>query len=464
MKRGKVRLLGLIGALVIVSLSLLGAEVPVDPSLARVVPWLDLLHGDSGQREKALTKIEAQWQPDSPGMAIETIRFLGAGPERQALYTMLRAKTGFVEAVSWQDWVRWQWDQSTSSTETSLRLKTEIHAAIDPLFRRYFEPGQAHEIRYDEIVWGGVRQNGIPPLRDPIMVEASEAAYLEGDNIVFGIIVGGKAYAYPQRILAWHEMFVTTLDGIPLVGVYCTLCGSVILYETQLEGTEYQLGTSGFLYRSNKLMFDETTHSLWSTLRGEPVVGPLVGKGIQLKQRSVVTTTWKLWLERYPKTLVLSDVTGHRRDYSEGAAYREYFATDRLMFPVPFDDQRLRNKAEILGLRLGPNQRPLAISIDSLEPMNFFEGQFNDISIIVLRDQWGIIRAYQTESALGYGDWDGGGRYIDSRGQSWRLEESGLTNKLGKRLPRIPSHRAFWFGWHAAYPETTLISGETVGP
>ena len=43
--------------------------------------------------------------------------------------------------------------------------------------------------------------------------------------------------------------------------------------------------------------------------------------------------------------------TGHRRDYGEGVAYREYFATDRLMFNVPKLDECLSNKAEVLALR-----------------------------------------------------------------------------------------------------------------
>ena len=37
----------------------------------------------------------------------------------------------------------------------------------------------------------------------------------------------------------------------------------------------------------------------------------------------------------HPGTTVLSLETGHERDYSEGAAYRDYFATDELMFAVP---------------------------------------------------------------------------------------------------------------------------------
>ncbi|MDE0406582.1 MAG: DUF3179 domain-containing (seleno)protein, partial [Alphaproteobacteria bacterium] len=41
------------------------------------------------------------------------------------------------------------------------------------------------------------------------------------------------ARAYPKRILGWHEMFVDTVGGVPVAGVYCTLCGTVILYYTE---------------------------------------------------------------------------------------------------------------------------------------------------------------------------------------------------------------------------------------
>ncbi len=80
-------------------------------------------------------------------------------------------------------------------------------------------------------------------------------------------------------------------------------------------------------------------------------MGPLVGRGIQLELRHIVTTTWGEWRRRHPETKVLSLDTGHDRDYGEGVAYRQYFATDELMFEVPSLDHRLKNKAEVLALR-----------------------------------------------------------------------------------------------------------------
>ena len=220
-----------------------------------------------------------------------------------------------------------------------------------PRFDQYFRNRQSSaRIRLDEVRWGGVLQDGIPPLRDPEMIPASQATYLEDGNIIFGIEINGDARAYPKRILAWHEMFTDTIGGVDIAGVYCTLCGTVIPYKTNSGGVDYKLGTSGFLYRSNKLMYDQATQSLWSTVRGEPVIGPLVDQGIALEHLSMVTTTWAEWLRRHPDTTVLSLNTGHRRDYGEGVAYQSYFAGDQLMFNTPFQRQPVEEQTGSTGL------------------------------------------------------------------------------------------------------------------
>jgi hypothetical protein len=58
--------------------------------------------------------------------------------------------------------------------------------------------------------------------------------------------------------------------------------------------------------------------------------------------------------------------TGHQRNYGEGAAYREYFGTDELMFEVSRRASRLRNKDEVLLVRLA-GKKPLAISTRLLQ-------------------------------------------------------------------------------------------------
>jgi len=235
----------------------------------------------------------------------------------------------------------------------------------------------------------------------------------------------------------------------------------VILYESTFEGTRHELGTSGFLYRSDKLMYDRATQSLWNTLQGRPVIGPLVGKGIQLVRRSVVTTTWGEWRRRHPTTTVLSLDTGFQRDYREGVAYRAYFGTDELMFSIPTRDSRLKNKDEVLGLIFDEAMgNALAIEIEYLRQHPTFHGELDNRKFVVFTDPSGAARVYESKD-FRFERWDGDRTARDSRGRAWQLFEDRLRSESGETLKRLPQHRAFWFGWHAAFPETELIRRES---
>ena len=205
-------------------------------------------------------------------------------------------------------------------------------------------------------------------------------------------------------------------------------------------------------------MYDQATQSLWSTTRGEPVLGPLVDQGIALEYESVVTTTWGEWKKRHPDTTVLSLDTGHRRDYGEGVAYNDYFSTDRLMFHTPFQDDRLDNKREVLALRFfaAPNQQ-LAIDTEFLKDNPIFNEQIGSQKFVVLTDDSGANRVYDPQDH-NFVEYDGYNRAVDDQGIAWQVEEEWMQSENGDRLERLPYHRAFWFGWRAAYPETRLIN------
>jgi len=412
-----------------------------------------LLMDHHKRSEAVAAAFDASWVAPT----LEIINFIDNPQMRTQLLDHLREETGQGWGRDINRWFRWLWNEPPQQVAGYDQFKADFYRQIDKRFGRYFEGrGENARIRLDEIRWGGVKQDGIPPLRNPKMLAAADADYLEDDNVVFGIEVNGDFRAYPKRILAWHEMFTDTVGGVDVAGVYCTLCGTVILYETDLNGTSYNLGTSGFLYRSNKLMYDKATQSLWNTLTGEPVVGPLVGKGIALDHRSVVTTTWGKWRSLHPDTKVLSLRTGHRRDYDEGVAYHDYFATDTLMFNTPFVDSRLANKQEVLALRFkGQGGKSLAIDTDYLKANPVYAGTVGTQRFVVLTDETGANRVYDPgEVKLTQIK---GQSVLDSKGQSWAITESRLTAPDGRELKRLPYHRAFWFGWQAAYPNTKLV-------
>ena len=427
------------------------------PSLSEAFETL-LITSDRDRIDQAIAAIDAEWHPSLMPKLLETTAYAASRYSAALIYAMLAEKTGENFAGDLHGWYEWLWNQPEMIEPDYADYKADLYRQIDPVFEGYFKGRQASaRIRLDEIRWGGVVQDGIPPLRGPEMISAKKARYLDDDNIVFGIEINGDARAYPKRILAWHEMFVDTVGGVDIAGVYCTLCGTVIPYKTTFQGKKHELGTSGFLYRSNKLMYDRETQSLWNTITGEPVVGPLVDQGIALEHLSVVTTTWGEWKRRHPKTSVLSLKTGHRRDYGEGVAYQEYFATDRLMFNTPFNDERLKNKQEVLALRFAaaPGEQ-LAIDTDFLNENTVYAGNIGLQKFVVLTDKTGANRVFDPEN-VNFVSYDGDAKVTDETGVIWELTEQSLTAPDGRRLERLPYHRAFWFGWRAAYPETKLI-------
>ncbi|MEM9589363.1 MAG: DUF3179 domain-containing (seleno)protein, partial [Planctomycetota bacterium] len=213
--------------------------------------------------------------------------------------------------------------------------------------------------------------------------------------------------------------------------------------------------------RSNKLMYDHNTKSLWSTIRGEPVVGPLVDQGIRLRPHHVVTTTWGKWKATHPKTTVLSVNTGHRRDYREGAAYRDYFATDELMFPVPTQDDRLLNKDSVLIVRLAGTDRALAYATKFLAKRPVFHAESQRTRYVILTDSSGASRVYQAEDQQ-FERLLSDSELIARDGSKWLVTAGAIASleEPDRSLPRLPAHRAFWFGWHAAHPDTRLVADD----
>ena len=416
---------------------------------------------------EALPQIGTQWRDGYAGMVWD-LAWLLRPPSRGfvhffSLIGFLQEQTGQRFGGDLASWQRWIWAQPYNPHPDHGFFKGQWYSQIDPRFAEFFPRGVTSLIRLDEIEWGGVGVNGIPPLEYPARIAAADADYLADDHIVFGIALNGEAGAYPKRILAWHEMALDRLGGVELTIVYCTLCGTVIPFESTADGRRLTFGTSGLLYRSNKLMFDHETKSLWNTFEGVPVVGELAGSELRLTPRAVVTTTWGEWRRRHPETTVLSLDTGHRRNYAEGAAYRSYFGSDDLMFAVSRTDARLPNKAEVLVLRLPDPGRPselapLAITARLLVRNRVFHHDFAGRNLVVVTSEQGANRVYDAADVR-FARHLAGERVADDTDRAWRVTEAALVleGDPGVQRPRVPAQRAFWFGWYAQFPDTELI-------
>jgi hypothetical protein len=197
------------------------------------------------------------------------------------------------------------------------------------------------------ILHGGPPRDGIPALTEPGRVPAAESPWPE-DEMVIGVVRGEEARAYPLSILTWHELVNDTLGGEPILISYCPLCGSALVFDRRIGGFPRTFGVSGLLYRSDLLLYDRETESLWSQIKSEAVTGPALGSRLRVLRSALVA--WGTWKREHPSTTVLSPETGYRRDYSS-TPYRGYAQSERLMFPAPLDG-RYHPKMPTLGVRL----------------------------------------------------------------------------------------------------------------
>ncbi len=271
-------------------------------------------------------------------------------------------------------------------------------------------------IDVDEILAGGPPRDGIPSIDNPKFLAIDAVDYLRDDDIVVGVRVGDTNRAYPLRILIWHEIVNDEVEGKPVAVTYCPLCGTAMVFDRDVGGTVRTFGVSGLLYRSDVLMYDRETESLWSQLATKAVTPPAAGT--KLKWLPSEHLTWKAWRSKYPSGQVLSTDTGHRRAY-HAQAYEAYFKSDRTMFPVPHSRRELQNKAWVVGVIVDGQAK--AYPVDELPDGVDVRDSVGDVELTI---RWEADKRHP--------------QVKDASGED------------------VASVMVFWFAWQAFYPDTGL--------
>lgn len=383
---------------------------------------------------------DERWTPFLLDLA--TIPTVFSERARQALQSRL-GDAGEMEVFGW---VAKRGEQKPSEdTPQYLAFKQRLFAAIQPEIGAFLDPNAKRDISAEEILWGGVRVDGIPPLESPKFVTPKDAAaWMSFSDQILGVEINGDVRAYPRRIIDWHEMVNDTVGGVPVSLAYCTLCGTAILYDGRVGETTYRFGTSGMLYRSNKLMYDRQTRTLWEQYTGVPVWGELAGSRIELKLLPVTHTSYGEWLAEHPATKVLDIDTGFQRDYGSGVAYREYFDSSQLMFPAPRQDGRLALKEVVFAVRL--DGALTAYPVKLLHQRGFVADSIAGRAIVVLATADGSGGRAYAAGANSFAKFDRKKAALTtSDGRLWKVTESALVAEGGERLERLPGHNSFWF-------------------
>jgi hypothetical protein len=313
-------------------------------------------------------------------------------------------------------------------------LRTDVSRTLVPL---------------EEIVSGGPPPDGIPALDRPSFVTPAEAdAWLTPSEPVLALRVGGDARAYPLRILIWHEIVNDTVGGRPVVVTYCPLCNSGLVFDRVVGAAVLDFGTSGKLYKSDLVMYDRQTHSLWAQMEGRAIVGSLAGTRLGLVPAN--TVAYGDFKAIYPGATVLSQETGYARAYGRNP-YEAYDRPDS----VPFLFQGLPDR------RLPPKERVVGVTGGERLVIFFRSGALSalDASRMAESRPIGATGAFSSVvdgRALTFEPVAAGFRDRET-GSLWTiLGQARVGPLVGKRLRPIPHVDAFWFAWAAFHPATSI--------
>lgn len=281
-----------------------------------------------------------------------------------------------------------------------------------------------HSVPIEEILSGGPPKDGIPALNNPKFVSASDGdKFLKKNDKVLAVEYNGIAKAYPIRILNWHEVVNDNFNGKPVVVTWCPLCLSGIVYDPEDRGSKLTFGVSGKIYKSNLLMYDRETGSLWSQMLQRAITGPLMGAVLAMLPAE--HSTWEHWRMEHPNTLVLSLDTGFKRDYGLDP-YREYVEDGRPTFLSSRDSKMPSHEIgpmePVLGLSIGGIQKAYPFSLLKKKPEQFAD-HVGDTTLGIHFD-----RASKTA-------------YV--------------TTEAGEVLPSIT---VYWFAWQSFYPQTQILA------
>lgn len=289
-----------------------------------------------------------------------------------------------------------------------------------------------------EITGSGMARDGLEVLDDPSMLTVAEVdaaaekrrgKVLVSTDRVIGVVVGGEARAYPLRLMRWHEVVNDTIAGEPVLVSYSPLADSVVVARRSLDGETLAFGLSGLLVDSIPLLYDRhdatSAASLWHQLSGRAVAGPLAGRSLRLLAADLAP--WSEWRRRHPETLVLAPSPNATRRYRRDP-YHSYMGSDLLRFPV--DPLPVPSDLHL-------KDRVVAVSMDGVT------------AVFALPRL--AVRAAATAGTV---EVEVGG--VRVRLTFDRELGTALVDPVSQPAPHLEVRHAFWFAWHATWPETVL--------
>ncbi|MEM7285806.1 MAG: DUF3179 domain-containing protein [Actinomycetota bacterium] len=324
-------------------------------------------------------------------------------------------------------------------------------------------------------IYGDDPRDRIAPIDEPVFETVAEAfEWLAPASPGAVVRVGEDVRFYPLAMLIRHEIVNDRFGDTPVAVTYCPLCNTAVAFERRLDGRDLRFGVSGLLRKSDLVMWDDQTESLWQQVTGDAIVGSFAGRRLPVLSTAIVSL--EQFAADHPDAPSLSRQTGYRNEYG-GNPYPGYSSQSgpAIQFYADHVDQRLDPMDRVVGVSLDGEDvaypfelvaeegvindrvgaRPVAVfwaggTLDALDHYRMTDSQAIGSAVAFERTVGGRILTFEANLD---------GRFTDvETGSTWTILGVAVDGELaGERLQVAPHRNEFWFAFAAFFPDGRLV-------
>ncbi len=333
-------------------------------------------------------------------------------------------------------------------------------------------------IELDELLLG-IRavdpRDRIRPLDAPRFSDLEATTeWLPDDQPGVVVVVDGDARFYPLTILTRHEIVNDQIGAVPISVTYCPLCNTSVVFDRRFEGETLRLGVSGLLRKSDMVMWDDATTSLWQQVSGVGIVGTHAGKALTI----IASRTMSLGAfgDAHPGGRALSQ----EQEFGSTYLVNPYLAYSSRDAPFGYftdePDPRRPALERVVGVEAGGEVA--GYPFGDLAEVRLVNDEIGGVPIVVM---WGDDDAVDNldasdptnseavGSGVAYLATVGGrtltfvpgedGTFIDGETEStWSFDGRAIAGPLEGEQLEVAVHRnEFFFAWAAFFPDGRLF-------
>jgi len=276
---------------------------------------------------------------------------------------------------------------------------------------------------------------------------------VDTNQLIIGIAGHREAKAYPIQIIGYHHQVKDSLEGLPVLVTYCTVCRTGRVYSPFINN-KYQTFRLVGMDHFNAMFEDQDSKTWWRQVNGEAIAGPL--KGMKLEELPSAQMRLGAWIREYPNTLILQPDTIFSKQYEDLKGFDSGTIKSSL---EKRDTASWKFKSWVIGVSYHGQSKAYdwnelvakKILNDSLESLPILLVVENDSMTFHLFD-----RGWQGQSL--HFSWNTQAKILrdDQTKSEWSLTGHCINGQLqGAALKPVQSYQEFWHSWKSFHPLTT---------